>query len=125
MKKLKKILSRLGRMIIFLFDGINTNIYMKLYNKWLLKNQLDMKGPAKYIHHSVCLGSVDYKLMHFGENIVISRNVLLLTHDFSIEAGFISIGKSIKNIMDEFFYRFSFHIIVLIILYLPSFIEIL
>lgn len=94
MNKLKKIMSRLSRAIIFLFDGINTKLYMKLYNKWLLKNQLDMKGPAKFIHHSVCIDGIDYKLIHFGKNIVISRNVLLLTHDFSIETGFVSIGKS-------------------------------
>ena len=97
MNKIMKIYTRLIRLIIFSFDGINTKLYMKLYNKWLFKNHLDIKGHAKYIHHSVCIDGINYSLIHFGKNIVISRNTLLLIHDFSIEAGFISIGKSCAN----------------------------
>ena len=97
MRKIYKIFTRLKRFFIFKIDGINTKIYMNLYNKWLLNENLDLKGPAKYIHSSVKIDGIDYRRIHVGKNVVISRNTILLIHDFSVEAGFLCIDKSIAK----------------------------
>ena len=65
---------------------------MKKYNKWLLKHGLDIPFGAKYIHHTVSFDGVDYSKIHIGKNVVISRDTIILIHDFSIEAGLNSIG---------------------------------
>lgn len=91
--KLRKILSRIQRKIIFLLDGINTKTYMKMYNKWLKKNGMNIDGNVRYIHHTSMLDGQGYNLIKLGNNVVISLGVTILVHDFSIEAGFRAIGK--------------------------------
>lgn len=90
--KVKKILSRIERKIIFLFDGLNTKKYMKLYNSWLKKNGMDIQGEARYIHHTAVLDGQGYELISIGENTVISLGVTVLVHDFAPEAGFRALG---------------------------------
>lgn len=85
--KIKKIVSRLQRKIIFLFDGVNTKYYMKWYNSWLRSNGMKMRGNAKYIHHTVFFDGQGYELIELGKNVVISLGVTILVHDFSLEAG--------------------------------------
>lgn len=88
-----KIFSRIKRRYVFLFDGINSKKYMKKYNRWLKKQGCDISGFVKYISSTAYLDGGDFKLLHLGNNSVISRDVLILTHDFSIEAGLAAIGK--------------------------------
>ena len=90
--KINKIISRIQRKFIFLFDGINTKLYMKLYNSWLKKNGMHINGDAKYIHHTAILDGQGYDLIELGDNVVISLGVTILVHDFSIEAGFRALG---------------------------------
>lgn len=92
--KLKKILSRIQRKLIFLFDGVNTSLYMKWYNSWLRRNGINMKNNAKYIHHSALFDGTAFELITIGDNVVISLGTTILVHDFSLEAGMIAIGKS-------------------------------
>lgn len=94
--KIEKILSRIQRKVIFLLDGINTKLYMKWYNVWLKNQGIDFPGNAKYVHHTVSFDGVSYPNIHIGNNVVISRDTLILVHDFSIEAGMIAIGKNDK-----------------------------
>ena len=79
--------------MIFLLDGVNTKKYMRKYVKWLIKNGMDLQGSPKYIHHTVDFDGIDYSKIHLGKNIVISKGVIVLIHDFSIEAGLLAIGK--------------------------------
>lgn len=97
MNKIKKIISRLKRKVIFIFDGINSRTYMKLYNSWLKKNGIQMNGTAKYIHHTVQFDGVDYTKIKIGSNVVVSRDTLILVHDFSIEAGLLSLDFGNPN----------------------------
>ena len=91
--KIKKVISRLERKVIFIFDGINSKTYMKLYNSWLKKQGIQLNGPAKYIHHTAQLDGVDYTKIKIGTDVVISRDTLVLVHDFSIEAGLLSLNR--------------------------------
>ena len=92
--KIRKVFSRICRKFIFLFDGLNTKCYMKMYNNWLKKNGLHIEGNARYIHHSVFLDGQGYQLIKIGNDTVISLGVTVLVHDFSIEAGFRALGNS-------------------------------
>lgn len=85
--KFRKVCSRICRKVIFIFDGLNTKCYMKMYNKWLKKNGMQIKGKVRYIHHSTFLDGQGYHMIKLGNNVVISLGVTILVHDFSIEAG--------------------------------------
>lgn len=103
--KIRKIISRISRSMIFLLDGINTKMYMKYYNKWLIKQEIDINGKAKYIHHSVSFDGVSYRHIHIGNNVVISKDTLILVHDFSIEAGLLAIGKSKEPFAEAYYVK--------------------
>lgn len=45
-----------------------------------------------YIDPSVWFDNYDYSLIEVGENVTISREVLFLTHDFSISKGLYAMG---------------------------------
>ena len=97
MDKIKKIFSRIERFFIYRIDGINSKLYMQLYNRWLKKEGMQLNESAKYIHHTVQLDGIDYKKIYIGKNVVISRDTLILIHDFSIEAGLVALKKGNKN----------------------------
>lgn len=103
--KIKKIISRLERKAIFLLDGLNTKQYMRHYNAWLINEGMDIRGNAKYIHHSVVLDGVSYQSIHIGNNVVISLGCVVLVHDFSIEAGLIAIGYEHTENSEAYFMK--------------------
>lgn len=74
-------------------DGLNARMYMKWYNNWLKKQGINFHGDAKYIHHTVSFDGVSYPHISIGKDVVISRDTLILVHDFSVEAGMIAIGR--------------------------------
>lgn len=89
MKKLKKILFVLVCKFIKLINYFNVSMYMKLYTKLLISAGIKMptyKGVG-YIDPSAQIDGSDYKLIKLGKNVTISKNVILLTHDFSIWHG--------------------------------------
>jgi acetyltransferase-like isoleucine patch superfamily enzyme len=55
-----------------------------------LQGVVFIKEP-RYIHHNAFLDPVGH--LTLGENIVISTNVIILTHDYSYTTGLISINK--------------------------------
>lgn len=103
--KLGKIMSRIKRKMIFLLDGINTRLYMRSYNMWLKKQGLDLVGNAKYIHHTVSFDGVSYSNIHIGNNVVISKDAIILVHDFSLEAGLLAIGKSLNSSTEAYYVK--------------------
>ncbi len=90
--KIKKIISRIKRSFIYKLDGINAKKYMKKYNKWLKKEGMNIDGNIKYAHHTVMFDGSDYSRIFIGNNCVFSIDVIILTHDFSIETGMFSLG---------------------------------
>lgn len=89
---LNKICSKIYRKFLFILDGVNTKKYMMAYNKWLKKNGVDINGKIKYIHHTVSFDGGYFDKLHIGDNCVISKGVVILCHDYSIEAGLHSLG---------------------------------
>ena len=85
------------RKVIKLIDCFSPRKYMILYNWYLRKIGIDIQGTPRYIHPSVDFDGKGYPLTHIGDNVVISKNVLILNHDYSITCGLRSIGDSIER----------------------------
>lgn len=97
MKKILKVFSVFKRKLIFLFDGLNNKIFTKLYTKYLINLGVKIEKYPNYISSTAYIDGLGYDLIHIGKDVVISREVMLLTHDFSIETAFHSVGKGTEN----------------------------
>ena len=91
--KIRKIMTVIYRVIIKLTVYINNDFYMHLYNRYLKSLGVKVIGKPKFIAGSAFFDGTDYSLIEVGNDVVISREVLLLTHDFSISRGLQRIGK--------------------------------
>lgn len=95
MNKIKKIIWVIERKAIGLLNYIYPRAYMPLYVKYLKKIGIQISGGGRpnYIDPSVHFDGVDYTLINLGTNDVISKEVLFLTHDYSIFRALKYIGK--------------------------------
>ena len=92
---IKKIVSKLLLPIFKLIEILNRTAYIKYFPKYLhwLGVQINPQREAGYIAPSVEFDGNDYKLIKIGDATTISKNVLLLTHDYSIKKGLNVLGK--------------------------------
>lgn len=96
-KLLKKGIQVFERFILAGLSYINGEAYRKYYPRYLQKIGVDIPsdfrdGGQGTIHPSAYFDGSDYSLIRIGKNTTISRDVILLTHDFSIVKGLQSIG---------------------------------
>lgn len=97
MGKLYKIYSVLIRKIIFLLDGINNKTFTYLYYIFLKNRGVKFNGRPNYIASSAYLDGQGYRIINIGKDVVISREAMLLTHDFSIETALHAIGDGTED----------------------------
>lgn len=97
MKKLFKVIQVIERNIIHKIDGFSPRKYMRFYNSYLKRIGIDIVATPRYIHPSVIFDGKGYSRTHIGNNVVISRGVLLLVHDYSITCGLRAVGKKIDH----------------------------
>lgn len=98
MDVLRKSIWVFQRSIIKKLCYINNSLYMKYYTKYLKKIGIKFIGSnktIKFIEPSAYFDGTDYSLIELGDNIVISKEVFLLTHDYSITAALCSNGINI------------------------------
>ncbi len=93
MNKLRKIFFVVTRKMIKQIDAFSPRLYMKLYNRYLRAVGIDLKGTPRYIHPSVYFDGKGYSKTHLGDNTVISKDVMILNHDYSITCGLRSVGE--------------------------------
>ena len=62
----------------------NNKMYMRLYTNYLEKIGISINGKPKFINNDVYFDGNDYSKIILGDNITISREVMFLTHDYSI-----------------------------------------
>ena len=93
MKKVFKIYSVIVRRFISLFDGVNNKFFTKLYYIYLKNRGVQFEGQPNYIASSAYIDGQGLKIIQIGKDVVISREVMLLTHDYSIETALHSINK--------------------------------
>lgn len=106
MRKVKKIFLVILKSLIFQLEHFSGNKYMKLYVPLLKKNGMNFTGIPRYIAPSVHFDGVDYSMITLGADVVISKNVEFLTHDFSIARGLQAINKKMTPAgKDEYFLK--------------------
>ena len=93
---IRKILNVCEKKIIGVLSYINVRKYMKYYTRYLQK--IGVKIPnydtRSFIHPSVYFDGADYSIIEIGQNVTISMDVMLLTHDYSIRNALSYIGKN-------------------------------
>lgn len=104
MKKVYKILIVIERWLIKKLIYLNVDKYMKYYTRYLKKIGVNIKGTPKFISQDAYFDGTDYKKITIGSNVTISREVMLLTHDYSITTAYASIGKIIKRHEGEMYF---------------------
>ncbi len=72
----------------------NEKKYSKAYRKLLAEYGMSIAQDESYIDPSAYFDHYDYSLITIGESVTISREVLFLTHDFSISKGLKAINAS-------------------------------
>lgn len=104
LKKIKKTISVFQGILIKNIAYLNTNLYLKIYTKYLIKLGIVIIGKPKFISNSVYFDGNDYSKIILGDNITISREVMFLTHDYSITTGLAAIGKKIERNEGEYYF---------------------
>lgn len=97
MSKLRKIFSVIHRKNICLLDGINNHKFTSKYYKYLSAHGVKFTGRPNYIAANAYLDGAGLDLITIGKDVVISREVMLLTHDFSVETALHAIGKGTEE----------------------------
>ena len=96
--KLKKVFLVLERKALKMLSYVNDELYKELYPRYLRKIGINIpedyrEGKSGYIDPSAYFDGSDYRLISIGKNTTISRDVVVLTHDFSIVKGLQAIGQ--------------------------------
>lgn len=65
---------------------------MKIYLIFLKRIGLKIEGTPKFISNDTYFDGKDFSLITICDNVTISREVMLLTHDYSIS----TVGKTLK-----------------------------
>lgn len=105
-KVLKKVAKDGSRFCIKQVAHIDGNMYTKLYTRHLKKYGMNIDGLPRYIATTALFDGNDYSIIHLGEGCVISSEVQLLTHDYSIARGLQAIGKNNPDLYrDELFLK--------------------
>jgi acetyltransferase-like isoleucine patch superfamily enzyme len=87
----KKITFNLIKLFLIPLDGRFPRTYMKIYNSLLKLVGVKFKGSPRYISTDVRFD--DFDKIQLSERVVISEKVILLTHDYSLTTGLITLGK--------------------------------
>ena len=85
----------LERKALKMLSYVNDELYKELYPRYLRK--IGMNIPEGYIDPSAYFDGSDYRLISIGKNTTISRDMVVLTHDFSIVKGLQAIGQEATN----------------------------
>ena len=92
-----KVLPRLEVKLIKLISFFNHPLYMRFYIKALRRQGMDIKGQPIYIGATTSFDGKDYSRIHLSDQVVISSDVRLLTHDYSLSRAFVASGKKLER----------------------------
>ncbi len=101
-KNVRKIHKKLYEKVLKIIGTFNHPLYMKKFIPFLRKNGMDIETPI-YIATSVSFDGKDLSKIHIGNDVVISGDVRILTHDYSISRALQSIGEDMST--EVFFLR--------------------
>lgn len=75
-----------------IFNIINFHGYMNYAVKYYRKLGINIGNNINYICSDVYFDSTDYSLISIGDNVTISREVMFLTHDYSVHVAMVNVG---------------------------------
>ena len=82
---------------MFLLDGINNCAFTSLYYKYLKRLSVTFNDKLNYIASNAYIDGQGYSLISIGKDVIISREAMLLTHDFLIETALHTIGDGTED----------------------------
>lgn len=85
--KLAKIEYKIRFLFIKIIKLYSQSNYIRQYRKLLADYGMRIAQDQYYIDPSAFFDNYDYSIINIGERVTISREVLLLTHDFSVSKG--------------------------------------
>lgn len=94
MNKLKRIGLLLRGKTLRLWKFLSNEKYRDVSYRYFRDCGIVFHGKPKYINYDVDFDLTAPGMIHVGENTVIAKGSILLTHDFSIECGLNTIGKT-------------------------------
>jgi acetyltransferase-like isoleucine patch superfamily enzyme len=75
----------------------NVRSYMRWYRWYLTKRGMKLTGKPIYISPSCWFDGTDYSLITLGDKVVISSNVRILTHDYSVSRALYAVGVELER----------------------------
>lgn len=103
---IKKIIKQIKKQISGLFVSgklgaiysvVSFNNYMKSKQQYLEQIGINIDRNLRFVACDVYFDGHDYSLIHLGKDIIISREVMILTHDYSLGAACRSMEIAIKE----------------------------
>lgn len=94
MNKIKRISLLIRKKTLRLWKFVDNEKYRDVSYKYFRDSGVVFHGKPKYINYDVDFDLTEPGLIHVGENTVIAKGSILLTHDFSVECGLVAIGKT-------------------------------
>lgn len=94
MNKLKRLNLLLRRKSLRMWKFISNEKYREVSYRYFRDCGVVFHGKPKYINYDVDFDLTKPGMIHVGENTVIAKGTLLLTHDFSIECGLTAIHRT-------------------------------
>jgi acetyltransferase-like isoleucine patch superfamily enzyme len=84
---------------IALLAPIHVRSYMKCHLWYLRRRGMKILGEPRYLAVKCWFDGEggDYRLITIGHNVVISSNVRVLTHDYSISRAFVALGVDLAS----------------------------
>ncbi len=98
--KIRKTLWVIQREIINKYAYFFVDTYVRKHTKHLKKIGTLFTGPEKrikYIAPSVYFDGTNYELIHIGDNVTISMEVMILCHDYTLTTAFSTTGRRIER----------------------------
>lgn len=97
MKKIKRLSLLFRGKSLRMWKFISNEKYREISYRYFRDCGVVFHGKPKYINYDVDFDFTQPGMIHVGENTVIAKGTILLTHDFSIECGLVAIGKIDPN----------------------------
>jgi acetyltransferase-like isoleucine patch superfamily enzyme len=95
----RKLAWKLVGSAIAVLGFVHVRTYMRCYLWYLRRRGMRISGTPRYIAVKCWFDGEggDYHLIELGHNVVISSNVRILTHDYSIARAFVALGVDLDT----------------------------
>lgn len=99
--KVKKVRNVIVRNLLKPLIYINGELYTKYMTKFLRKNGMNILGNPFYLSSSISFDGTDYGLITLEDGVSISKDVMFLTHDFSMNTVYQGMDLANKRELEQ------------------------